>query len=205
MPTKQITTRATSATRATLKEHAEISLHCEPNDYAVEDDFSDENARKWIATELAAGNQWAWCCARVTATYAGKTGLAVLGGCSYESRDSFECGELATLTEEALDDLWTQLTRDTPEGRAKAMALARRQAIITRFRGPTDRHGSRIIARCEAKQITVECRDDLRPDENHAMAALQLQEQLGWSERNDLVMGGTRDGYVFVQVDKGRR
>lgn len=30
-------------------------------------------------------------------------------------------------------------------------------------------------------------------------------DQLGWSERNDLVMGGTREGYVFVQVPKGSK
>lgn len=39
---------------------------------------------------------------------------------------------------------------------------------------------------------------------NHAAAALQLMRELGWSERNDLVMGGTGNGYVFVQVPKSK-
>lgn len=36
----------------------------------------------------------------------------------------------------------------------------------------------------------------------YAAAALQLMDQLGWSERNNLAMGGTRDGFVFVQVPR---
>ena len=38
--------------------------------------------------------------------------------------------------------------------------------------------------------------------ENHAAAALELMRVLGWDERNELAMGGTRDGYVFVQIPK---
>lgn len=77
-----------------------------------------------------------------------------------------------------------------------------RQAITTSFRGPTDTKDARIIARCEAKRISVPWDDNLDTGANHAAAALQLMDQLGWSERNDLVMGGTREGYVFVQVPK---
>jgi hypothetical protein len=77
-----------------------------------------------------------------------------------------------------------------------------RQAITTSYRGPTDSNGSRVIARCEAKRISVPWDHALSPSQNHATAALQLMDQLGWAERNDLVMGGTGDGYVFVQVPK---
>lgn len=87
---------------------------------------------------------------------------------------------------------------------AKDMAAESRQAITTSYRGPTDSRGSRVIARCEAKRISVPWDYALDPSANHAAAALQLMEQLGWSERNDLVMGGTRDGYVFVQVPKSK-
>lgn len=90
--------------------------------------------------------------------------------------------------------------------RAKALAAGYRQAITTSYRGPDDSRGSskgpRIIARCEAKRISVPWKYDLDASVNHAAAALQLMEQLGWSERDDLVMGGTRDGFVFVQVPK---
>ncbi len=91
----------------------------------------------------------------------------------------------------------------TPAGRAKALATSARQAITTSYRGPTDSNGSRVIARCEAKRISVPWDRALDIGANHAAAALQLMDQLGWSERNDLVMGGTREGYVFVQVPKG--
>lgn len=85
---------------------------------------------------------------------------------------------------------------------AKALAQSARQAITTRFVGPTNSRGSRIVARCEAKRIIVECDDSLDAAANHAAAALQLMNTLGWSEHNSLVMGGTGDGYVFVQIPK---
>lgn len=93
-------------------------------------------------------------------------------------------------------------TRDA--ARAKALAGASRQAITTSYRGPTDTRGSRVIARCEAKSISVPWDHALDIGANHAAAALQLMDQLGWSEHNELVMGGTREGYVFVQVPRGR-
>jgi hypothetical protein len=90
-------------------------------------------------------------------------------------------------------------------GSAKAIALSSRQAIVVSFRGPTGgarARGARLIAKCASKRISVPWDDNLDPGGNHAAAALQLMDQLGWSERNDLVMGGTREGYVFVQVPK---
>jgi hypothetical protein len=89
-----------------------------------------------------------------------------------------------------------------PSYRAKDLANAPRQAITTSYRGPTDSKGSRVIARCEAKRISVPWDYALDAGANHAAAALQLMDQLGWSEKSDLVMGGTREGYVFVQVPK---
>lgn len=95
-------------------------------------------------------------------------------------------------------------TLPTPTGRAKALASYHRQAITTSYRGPTDSKGPRIIARCDAKRISVQCDDALDIGENHAAAALELMRVLGWDERNELAMGGTRDGFVFVQVPKNR-
>lgn len=92
--------------------------------------------------------------------------------------------------------------RANAAGRAKAMARSARQAITTSFRSPTNSQGSRVIARCEAKRISVGWDHTLDASANHAAAALQLLDLLGWSERNDLVMGGTRDGFVFVQIPK---
>lgn len=62
-----------------------------------------------------------------------------------------------------------------------------------------------VEARCDAKCISVVWDDALGIAENHAAAALQLMSQLGWSERNDLVMGSAHRDYVFVQVPKFTR
>ncbi len=55
-----------------------------------------------------------------------------------------------------------------------------RQAITTTYRGPTNHRGSRVIATCEAKRITVSWDHALNADANHAAAALQLMRELGW-------------------------
>lgn len=193
----------TKLTRQNLAKHVTISLHAEhdPNP----PDFDDAQTMEAIRADVAAGDSWAWCVVTVEATLGDGEliGQSILGGCSYESREAFERDNLEQMTSEALDDLWAQLESRTPAARAKAMAASSRQAITTSFRGPTDSHDTRIIARCEAKRIAVRWDDHLDQEGNHAAAALELMDQLGWSERNDLVMGGTREGYVFVQVPKG--
>lgn len=207
-----MSTKHAKLTRKNLAEYAHISVRCEPEDIPFESNASaigskEDAETNWIRAELDNGNQWAWCCVVVTASLADEagryylTGTASLGGCSYESRKAFDdAGETAQLTEEALDDLWRQLELRTPAGRAKALAATSRQAIVTSER--TTNGNYRVIARCEAKRISVPWDDNLDIRSNHAAAAQQLMDQLGWSERNDLVMGGTRDGYVFVQVPK---
>jgi hypothetical protein len=89
-----------------------------------------------------------------------------------------------------------------PVHQGQDLVLSCRQAITTQYRGPTDHRGSRVIASCEAKRIVVPWDHALDIAANHAAAALQLMDRLGWSEHNALVMGGTGDGYVFVQVAK---
>lgn len=187
-------------TRESLTKIAAISLHAEHEVHAP--DFGDAQTMAWIRAQTDNGNVWAWCVVTVTAEYEGCTGMAILGGCSYESRKALEESCLADMTSEAIDDLWRQLELRTPAGRAKALASAARQAITTSFRGPTDRNGSRVIARCEAKRISVPWDHALDASANHAAAALSLMDRLGWSERNELVMGGTREGFVFVQIPR---
>lgn len=195
----------TKLTRQNLAKHATVSLHAEHD--IEKPDFDDAQTTEWIRAQVDAGNMWAWCVVTVTATLSdggvGKVvGRSTLGGNSYESRAAFERDNLEQMTSEALDDLWAQLEARTPAGRAKALAAGSRQSITTSFRGPTDSHDARIIARCEAKRIAVRWDDHLDQAGNHAAAAIELMDQLGWSEKNDLVMGGTREGYMFVQVPK---
>lgn len=175
----------TKLTRQNLAMLATVTLEIEPETSPI-DHFGPDDAESQsrIRDQLERGNLWAWFDAMVTAEYDGVIGRASLGCCSYESEKAFRDDQMADLTSEALDDLWAQLEARTPAGRAKALALSARQAIVTTFRGPTNHNGSRVLARCEAKKISVPWDHALDAGANHAAAALQLM------------------GYVFVQVPK---
>lgn len=70
-------------------------------------------------------------------------------------------------------------------------------AIQTRYIGPTNTRGSRYKAFTESgRSITVHAADNLSSQENHRAAALALQEKMGWMD--DLIEGGTTEGYVYV-------
>ena len=77
------------------------------------------------------------------------------------------------------------------------------QAIKTSFVSPTNTRGARIIAKCDAKKITVSYNYTLNCDENHAAAANQLVQLLGWTPENgnygQFVGGCFGDDYYFVQ------
>lgn len=197
-----MSTKHAKLTRESLAKLATVELSIQPETVQVEGHFDDPEDVKWVIDQLERGNEWAWCDATVTAEYDGCTGRDTLGACSYKSETDFRKNCMPDMVSQALDDLWHQLEARTPAGRAKALAAGSRQAITTSYRGPTDSNGSRVIARCEAKRISVPWDHALDIGANHAAAALQLMDQLGWSERNELVMGGTKDGYVFVQIPR---
>ncbi len=201
MPTKQVT-RQSIAALATISVSVEPETESFVGNCSAIDQITDRQNEEYIAAQLRAGNEWAWCVVTVRATLNEYVGIAVLGGCSYASKTAFDEFEREHMVSEALDHLWSQIDPLAP---AKRMAQSYRQAITTSYRGPTDARGSRIIARCEAKRIAWECDDRLSIQENHAAAALHLMGILGWGEKNDLVMGGTGGGCVFVQVPKGGR
>ena len=78
-----------------------------------------------------------------------------------------------------------------------------RQAITTKYLGPTDHRGSRIVVTTDGLHRKVVPWDHaLNVVDNHAVAASILFENMGWHKYADLVMGSTKDGYVFVQVPK---
>lgn len=204
-----MSTKHVNLTRESLATLATITIRCDEEDAPIEGNASaispEEDARThaWIRDQLRRGNEWAWCYVTITATWDDLVASDSLGCCSYESEADFrKGGYYDDMVRGVLGDLWRQIQARTPAGRARAMALVARQAITTSYRGPTDTRGSRVIARCEAKRISVSWDDALDIGANHAAAAMQLMDQLGLSERCDLVMGGTGDGYVFVQVPK---
>lgn len=69
------------------------------------------------------------------------------------------------------------------------------KAIRTRYFGPTNVRGSRIIADDgDRNRITVSY--DHSSSNPHREAALALCAKMGW--KGDLIEGGLGDGYVYV-------
>jgi hypothetical protein len=81
-----------------------------------------------------------------------------------------------------------------------------RQAIETRYAGPTNFRGSRVIARCEAGRITDSWDHAGNVEANHRRVAMVLAAKLGWQPGPHWVGGGCADGrgYVFVDSRDGQ-
>jgi len=62
------------------------------------------------------------------------------------------------------------------------------QAILTKYLGPTDHHGARVKAVCDAGALTLSWDDALDTTANHDAAAAALARKLGWDVR---LAGGT--------------
>jgi hypothetical protein len=73
-----------------------------------------------------------------------------------------------------------------------------RQAIVTKYLGPTNFRGSRVVAKAYAGRVVIPWDDALGQDENHEMAARALCLKFGWFGR--LVGGGLPDnrGNAYV-------
>lgn len=68
----------------------EEDIPIEGNALASGDDAEDAAENERIRSELARGNEWAWCTAHVRVTYKGLvTADAYLGACSYRNADDF--------------------------------------------------------------------------------------------------------------------
>lgn len=76
-----------------------------------------------------------------------------------------------------------------------------RQAITTKFLGPTNYRGARIKATCWADSVTVPYDHALNRDANHDPAAAALIAKLGWN--GDYIGGGSPCGRGNVYVRKG--
>lgn len=73
-----------------------------------------------------------------------------------------------------------------------------RQAITTKYYGPTNTKGSRVKASAEAGSVWVSWDHSLNVDQNHDAACKALLEKLGWS--GEWKGGGVSTGYVYVNV-----
>jgi hypothetical protein len=56
-----------------------------------------------------------------------------------------------------------------------------RQAIVTKYLGPTNFRGSRVKATCEADSITIPWDHAANVEKNHEIAAKALCVKLGWT------------------------
>lgn len=78
--------------------------------FATGDDDLDQSTEEWIREQLEAGNEWAWCSVKVTASWNGFKGSDYLGMCSYQSEDDFrEGGYFEDMKAEARTALVTEV------------------------------------------------------------------------------------------------
>lgn len=77
------------------------------------------------------------------------------------------------------------------------------KAIETRYIGPTNTRGSRLVATAEGgNRVTLSYDYELNSDQNHEMAAYHLMAKLDWT--GEMVGGHTAKGMVWVFVDGPR-
>lgn len=72
-----------------------------------------------------------------------------------------------------------------------------RQAIATKYLGPTNYRGGRIKASADAGSVTVSYDHRLNVEDNHRAAAIALANRYGW---NTNMVGGSLpgSGYAFI-------
>ena len=76
-----------------------------------------------------------------------------------------------------------------------------RQAIVTKYHGPTNHRGASIRVKAQAGTMSVPWNHELDAEENHAKAAFEFAAKQGWADSpKELVGGGmpNDDGYCFV-------
>ena len=80
-----------------------------------------------------------------------------------------------------------------------------RQAIVTKYIGPTNFRGARIKARAAAGTLTIPYDHALNIEQNHAKAAKAFALKLKWP--GFWVQGGMPDdsGYCFINERAGKK
>jgi len=84
---------------------------------------------------------------------------------------------------------------------AVSIKHSRMTTIITRYVGPSNVRGARIIADAgDGRRVTVSYDHLLSTDDAHAAAAIALCAKMGWD--GELIAGGLSRGHAFIFVDK---
>lgn len=77
-----------------------------------------------------------------------------------------------------------------------------KQAIVTKYLGPTNTKGTRVKATCFGGSITISWDYSLESEYNHKHAALILAKKMGWKQKGksfNFLGGSLPKGYVFIQ------
>lgn len=79
-----------------------------------------------------------------------------------------------------------------------------RQAIVTKYLGPTDHRGSRVLVKAQAGKLTIPWDDGLDVYENHLKAATAFAWKYGWLASGEIHGGAlpSGTGYCFVIVPR---
>ncbi len=96
------------------EEHMDFHGH-----FASDEPELDRQLEEWIERQLEMGNQWAWCSAKVVATWTDPMleetfhGYAYLGGCNYKNKKEFcaKGGYYPQMKDEAYEDLIQQIEK----------------------------------------------------------------------------------------------
>lgn len=81
-----------------------------------------------------------------------------------------------------------------------------RQAIETKYLGPSNHRGARVVAKAYAGRVAIPWSYELDTDENHLKAATALANKYGWLNRGERLIGGgnaagTGNVYVIVNAE----
>ncbi len=69
--------------------------------------------------------------------------------------------------------------------------------ITTKYSGPTDTRGSKIVARGFGRQLTIAYNNALNSDENHKLAAEKLMDKVNSTPGSQIIYGH----YLFGKWD----
>ena len=74
------------------------------------------------------------------------------------------------------------------------------KAILTKYVGPTNTRGSRIVAwDCDNNRVSIPYPHGLNSEDGHRKAAEALRDKMKWSGK--LIGGGIKGGYAWVFVE----
>jgi hypothetical protein len=87
-----------------------FTIECLDEDIQPSESMEFQDQIDYVINQYNNGNEWAWCCVKVTAEYKGIKGSDYLGGCSYNSKEDFMSdGYYADMKIQAYDELVKEL------------------------------------------------------------------------------------------------